>query len=230
MAVMVDKETKEAVPVTAFLNGDQLAKDLRRVNDAARGKWLSIAGMGLAVMKNYDSFQSPTHFKLSDLLKKFDKTFGATGKNYGSVHGESRLTDVEIRRRDRWNFLFIAGMWFQDLFNYDFRRTSFRMRRRKARSDLRRRQERGAVRHDAQTGSWMRRPSWRASRGIWTPWASPRTRARRSAAPAVRSGGELLERLAVVTPRPRVNLRLCPYVSHRPSSRVDPREPTRWPH
>jgi hypothetical protein len=25
--------------------------------------------------------------------------------------------------RDRWNFLFIAGMWFQDLFNYDFRRT-----------------------------------------------------------------------------------------------------------
>jgi hypothetical protein len=27
------------------------------------------------------------------------------------------------RRSDRWNFLFIAGMWFQDLFNYDFRRT-----------------------------------------------------------------------------------------------------------
>src|SRR5207249_4141221 len=26
-------------------------------------------------------------------------------------------------RADRWNFLFIAGMWFQDLFNYDFRRT-----------------------------------------------------------------------------------------------------------
>ena len=31
--------------------------------------------------------------------------------------------DIEQRRRDRWNFLFIAGMWFQDLFNYDFRRT-----------------------------------------------------------------------------------------------------------
>ncbi len=123
MAVMVDKETKEAVPVTAFLNGDQLAKDLRRVNDAARGKWLSLAGMALAVMKNYDSFQSPTHFKLSDLLKKFDKTFGTSGKNYGQVHGENRLDDIEKRRADRWNFLFIAGMWFQDLFNYDFRRT-----------------------------------------------------------------------------------------------------------
>ncbi len=123
MAVMVDKETKEAVPVTAFLNGDQLAKDLRRVNDAARGKWLTIAGMVLAVMKNYDSYQSPTHFKLTDLLKKFDKTFNATGTNYGTVHGDNRLADVELRRRDRWNFLFIAGMWFQDLFNYDFRRT-----------------------------------------------------------------------------------------------------------
>lgn len=27
------------------------------------------------------------------------------------------------RREDPWNFLFIAGMWFQDLWTYDFRRT-----------------------------------------------------------------------------------------------------------
>src|SRR5208337_1999146 len=33
------------------------------------------------------------------------------------------MEDIEKRRADRWNFLFIAGMWFQDLFNYDFRRT-----------------------------------------------------------------------------------------------------------
>ena len=33
------------------------------------------------------------------------------------------MDDIEKRRKDRWNFLFIAGMWFQDLFNYDFRRT-----------------------------------------------------------------------------------------------------------
>src|ERR1700720_4777838 len=78
MAVMIDKETKEAVPVTAFLNGDNLAKDVARVNDAARGRFLSVVGMALAVMKNYDPFQSPTHFRLVDLLKKFDKTFGAT--------------------------------------------------------------------------------------------------------------------------------------------------------
>ncbi len=123
MAVMIDKETKEAVPVTAFLNGDTIAKDIAKVNDAARGKWMSIVGMTLALLKNYDPFKSPTHFKFVDLLKKFDKTFAATGKDYGKVSGDRTETDIEKRRRDRWNFLFIAGMWFQDLFNYDFRRT-----------------------------------------------------------------------------------------------------------
>ena len=123
MAVMVDKETKEAKAVTSFLNADQLSKDLMRVNDAGRSKRFAILGMALALMRNYNSFESPTHFKLTDLLKKFDKSFGATGKDYGQVHGANRLKDIERRRADRWNFLFIAGMWFQDLFNYDFRRT-----------------------------------------------------------------------------------------------------------
>jgi 7,8-dihydro-6-hydroxymethylpterin dimethyltransferase len=123
MAVMIDKETKEAVPVTAFLQGEQLAKDIAKVNDAARGRFLSVTGMALALMKNYDPFKSPTHFKLVDLMRKFDKTFGATGKNYGKVDKTRTMQDIEVRRQDRWNFLFIAGMWFQDLFNYDFRRT-----------------------------------------------------------------------------------------------------------
>jgi hypothetical protein len=123
MAVMVDKETGEKVPVTAFINADRLAKDVARVNDAARGKWPSIIGMALAAARNYDPFQAPTHFKLADWYKKLDKTFGATGKSYGNVGSTRTMDDIERRRRDRWNFLFIAGMWFQDLFNYDFRRT-----------------------------------------------------------------------------------------------------------
>ena len=60
-------------------------------------------------------------------MKKFDKTFGATKKAndgaYGKVGRERTSEDQDKRRADRWNFLFIAGMWFQDLFNYDFRRT-----------------------------------------------------------------------------------------------------------
>src|SRR5881296_2345656 len=127
MAVMIDKETKESVPVTAFLHAEQLAKDVSAVSDAGRGRFLSVFGMALSLMRNYDPFKAPTEFKLVDLLKKFDKTFGATKKAqsgaYGKVEGDRTIADIQKRRADRWNFLFIAGMWFQDLFNYDFRRT-----------------------------------------------------------------------------------------------------------
>src|ERR1700755_1893516 len=97
MAVMIDKETKEAVPVTAFLKAERLAKDIAAVSDAGRGRFLSVFGMALALVRNYDSFKSPTHFKLTDLLKKFDKTFGATksaekGK-YGRVEGDRKKAD-----------------------------------------------------------------------------------------------------------------------------------------
>ena len=63
---------------------------------------------------------------MTDLLKKFDKTFGATKAAEKGKYGGTKATDMDDiakRRADRWNFLFIAGMWFQDLFNYDFRRT-----------------------------------------------------------------------------------------------------------
>jgi uncharacterized radical SAM superfamily Fe-S cluster-containing enzyme len=123
MAVMCDKDTKEAVPVTAFLNAERLAKDVARINDAARGKKLSVVGVTLSLLRNYNPFTSPTHFKLTDLVAKFDKCFGMSKKNYGKVTADRTMDDISKRRQDRWNFLFVAGMWFQDLFNYDFRRT-----------------------------------------------------------------------------------------------------------
>ncbi len=123
MAVMIDKETKEFRPVTAFLNAERLSKDVARINDAARSKFWSVVGVSLALLRNYDPFAAPSTFKLTDLLQKFDKCFGATGRKYGKVTGDRTMDDIEKRRKDNWNFLFIAGMWFQDLFNYDFRRT-----------------------------------------------------------------------------------------------------------
>jgi hypothetical protein len=65
--------------------------------------------------------------RLKDLWRKFDKTW-ALSKNADKKYGKSspdRTYEDAMKRRteDPWNFLFIAGMWFQDLFNYDFRRT-----------------------------------------------------------------------------------------------------------
>jgi uncharacterized radical SAM superfamily Fe-S cluster-containing enzyme len=122
-AVMIDKETKEMRPVPEFLNIPGLVKDMQKITDAARGKWMSNLMMGLTLLKHYNPYSSPSNFTLYELFKKFDKSFGLTGKDYGKVDGKRTKEDIEKRRADRWNFLFIAGMWFQDLFNYDFRRT-----------------------------------------------------------------------------------------------------------
>ena len=127
MVVMCDKETKESVPLTQFLNTDQLMRDVTKLNDGARSAKMSAFGISLALLRNYNPFESPKHFKLSDLVAKFDKFAGMSKKaqkgGYGKVTADRTRADIEQRRKDRWNFLFIAGMWFQDLFNYDFRRT-----------------------------------------------------------------------------------------------------------
>jgi len=127
-ALMINKENKEWAPVPQFLNIPSLVADMQRITDAGRGKWLSNFMMGLALLKNYRPFGAPPSLALVDLLKKFDKSFALTGderarKKYGASDPERTYEDALKRRSDPWNFLFIAGMWFQDLFNYDFRRT-----------------------------------------------------------------------------------------------------------
>jgi uncharacterized radical SAM superfamily Fe-S cluster-containing enzyme len=126
-ALMINKENKEWAPVPQFLEVPQLVKDIQGITDAARGKWFSNLMLGLALLKNYKPLKAPPSLALIDLLRKFDKSFALTGEKtkvkYGSAGPERTYEDALKRRSDPWNFLFIAGMWFQDLFNYDFRRT-----------------------------------------------------------------------------------------------------------
>jgi len=122
-AMMINKETKEFAPVPQFLNIPGLVTDMQKITDAGRGKWFSNGMMGLALLKNYNPFGAPASLTLLDIMKKFDKSFGLSGRSYGKVTGDRTMVDIQKRRNDPWNFLFVAGMWFQDLFNYDFRRT-----------------------------------------------------------------------------------------------------------
>jgi 7,8-dihydro-6-hydroxymethylpterin dimethyltransferase len=122
-AVMINKETKEMAPVPQFLNIPNLVEDMKHITDTNRGKWFSNFMMGLALLKNFNPYGAPHSLTLGAILAKFDKSFGLTGKDYGKVGPDRTMEDIEKRRKDPWNFLFIAGMWFQDLFNYDFRRT-----------------------------------------------------------------------------------------------------------
>ena len=124
--VLINKETKEWAPVPQFLNVPQLVEDIKKVTDAARGKNFSNFTFALAMLKNYNPYGAPGTFRLIDLLRKMDKSWGLTPnqrEKYGTAGPERTFEDAKKRRTDPWNFLMIAGMWFQDLFNYDFRRT-----------------------------------------------------------------------------------------------------------
>ena len=125
--VLINKETKEWAPVPKFLNVPQLVEDIKKVTDAARGKAFSNLTFALAMLKNYNPYGAPSTFRLIDLLRKMDKSWGLTPnqrQKYGTAGPERTYEDAMKRRKtDQRNFLMIAGMWFQDLFNYDFRRT-----------------------------------------------------------------------------------------------------------
>ncbi len=112
-AIFVNKKTKQAVPVTEFLDLEQLLVDIQCITDAAQTKPITLAEVGLAVLKNFDADKSPVSFPL--LMKQLLSQMGARGKKIGEH--ESDAHEFE------WRILFLAGMWFQDLFNYDFRRT-----------------------------------------------------------------------------------------------------------
>ncbi|MDF2694498.1 MAG: MoaA/NifB/PqqE family protein [Labilithrix sp.] len=111
--LFVNKNTKQAVPLTQFLDLEALLSDLQDITDAAQGRTFTLAELAVALLKNFNADASPVTFPV--LLKQFLSQTGARGKRIGEH--ESDAHDFE------WRVLFVAGMWFQDLYNYDFRRT-----------------------------------------------------------------------------------------------------------
>ncbi len=115
-AMMVSKKTKEWAPLTRFINADRMLEDARVITDAGRGPYLTRLQTALSLLRNYRPAEAPKGLSLLDLIRKFDKQSG------GALGGVGQPTDGN-RKGDEWLLLFVAGMWFQDLWTYDFRRT-----------------------------------------------------------------------------------------------------------
>jgi uncharacterized radical SAM superfamily Fe-S cluster-containing enzyme len=113
--LFVNKKTKEMVPLSQFLDMDQLLVDIGDITDGAQPRPVTIAQVALALLKNFKPEQAPRGYGFVDLLKQFRSQTGTRGKKIGDY--ETDANEFE------WRVLFVAGMWFQDLFNYDFRRT-----------------------------------------------------------------------------------------------------------
>jgi hypothetical protein len=116
-AFMVSKRTREWAPLAAFLNVERFLTDARTVADSARGPFLTKLQTALSLLRNYQPAKAPRGFHLIDLLRKYDKQSG------GHLGGRLGARDNADRKGDEWLLLFVAGMWFQDLWTYDFRRT-----------------------------------------------------------------------------------------------------------
>ena len=116
-ALMISKKTKEWAPLTKFLDADRMLADAKTIADAGRGRMLTKIQAALSLLRNYKPSQAPAGLGLIDLVRKFDKQSG------GALGGTIGAPADGNRRGDEWLLLFVAGMWFQDLWTYDFRRT-----------------------------------------------------------------------------------------------------------
>ncbi|HVJ15152.1 MAG TPA: radical SAM protein [Polyangiaceae bacterium] len=113
--LLVNKTTKQMVPVSQFLNVDQILRDMQEIADAGHGQKQTIAAIALSLMRNFRADQAPEGYGFAEFVKQFLSQIGAKGDRVGASEGDAHQFP--------WRFLFVAGMWFQDLFNYDFRRT-----------------------------------------------------------------------------------------------------------
>ncbi|MDQ2869848.1 MAG: radical SAM protein [Acidobacteriota bacterium] len=108
--LLVDSKTKESVPVPAMLNVDRMLSDIKGITDSARKKNWTAFQTALSILRNLKPSGIPKSLSPWKVVQIMD---GHTGGKLG----------FSKKKRYDWRVFFIGGMWFQDLFNYDFRRT-----------------------------------------------------------------------------------------------------------
>ena len=110
-ALFVNKRTGQMLPLLDFLDMDGVLRDFTDIFEAGKSRRWTIAQVTASLLRHYRPEKAPPGFDLRTLLKQFLSQSGAAHA------GENDAAAYE------WRVLFVAGMWFQDLFNYDFRRT-----------------------------------------------------------------------------------------------------------
>ena len=116
---VVNKKTGEFKSLFEFFDYEQFMKDVAVITDTARGRKLSYAQLGMAIMRNFDAARAPEGFPISQIVNLFKPS--STSSN--SDRNDRMKTTTSEDPNDVWRVLCVEGMWFQDLFNYDFRRT-----------------------------------------------------------------------------------------------------------
>jgi uncharacterized radical SAM superfamily Fe-S cluster-containing enzyme len=107
--MVANAKTGQWATLMSFFNLDQFFRDLDVVVDSARGRTATLTQLGMSFLRNFDEKKAPAGMTPMEMLRLFN------GKMGGVVTGKEKKSD--------WRTTSILSMWFQDLWNYDFRRT-----------------------------------------------------------------------------------------------------------
>jgi uncharacterized radical SAM superfamily Fe-S cluster-containing enzyme len=114
--LVVNRRTHEWTPLFKFFDYEQFIRDVAVITDTARGRTLTAAQLALAIMRNFKPEKAPRGFPISQIVNLFKPS----SERSDSDRNDRMKTRTE---QDDWRVLCVEGMWFQDLWTYDFRRT-----------------------------------------------------------------------------------------------------------
>jgi len=114
--LVVNRRTREWTPLFKFFDYEQFIRDVAVITDTARGKTLTAAQLALSILRNFKASAAPRGFPISQIVSLFKPS---------AARSDSDRNDRMKTRSDQddWRVLCVEGMWFQDLWTYDFRRT-----------------------------------------------------------------------------------------------------------
>jgi hypothetical protein len=109
--MVANSRTGQWATLMSFFDLERFFRDLDVIVDSARGRTLTVTQIGLSFLRNFDEKKAPAGMTPLGMLEMFDTKMG------GGVAGRKE------KKKSDWRTTSILSMWFQDLWNYDFRRT-----------------------------------------------------------------------------------------------------------
>jgi 7,8-dihydro-6-hydroxymethylpterin dimethyltransferase len=104
------------VPLSDVLDLDQLLIDLGTVTRRHLPRPALLGFLAWSILRNFRAGHAPEGYRLPELVRQLLSQIGVSGGRLGASEGDA----AEFP----WRLLFVAGMWFQDLYNFDFDRTA----------------------------------------------------------------------------------------------------------
>src|SRR5688572_19925569 len=99
--LVVNRQTGQFKSLFEFFNYEQFMKDVAVITDTARGRKLSYAQLGMAIMRNYNADRAPEGFPISQIINLFkpSSTNSNSDRNDRMARSEERRVGKECRSR-----------------------------------------------------------------------------------------------------------------------------------